>query len=363
MFAVGLAVVSVPPFAPLHIVTDSKYVLKGLTVHRHVWEAQGWFGLSNAGLIRDTIARLRVTAPTTLRWVKGHSGVQGNEGADALAKAAFVASGAQLVAVTQKLAYKFIRKGRQVDCRLTTRRNMDLAQCVIKEIAGNRPTDAMIWAEMWKLETDRPIRVFWWKMLHGAYKMGPYWLNIPACVDRALCKYCGALESMEHVLCVCNSPWRVALWTDVCALLANVGLKTDDLSFAHLLAVSVLALPGRSATVAPACVRLSRIILTEMVYLTWVVRCEWTIGREGNLARLPTVSEIINRWYWRLNRHLWIDVVLATKTKRRCIVPKCLVLETWRGLISCAGEVPDDWMSASEVLVGRASEVNRRGVG
>jgi hypothetical protein len=45
------------------------------------------------------------------------------------------------------------------------------------------------------------IRAFLWKTMHGAYKCGKYWANIPTCEHRGICHACeGVEESMEHIL-------------------------------------------------------------------------------------------------------------------------------------------------------------------
>ncbi len=380
LFAVSLAVNAVPQFAPLHIVTDSKYVFKGLIEFRRLWEAQGWIGVANTKLIRDTIARLRArSAPTSLRWIKGHSGSQGNDGADALAKNAvrtksvvempraptkFVSEGAAMIAMTQKLAYKFVRRSDPSDGRETTRANVSRAREAMRELTKERVSEPMLWLAIWKMDVDRPVRAFWWKLMHGAHRVGKYWKHISGYEERAVCGFCGALESMEHILWTCGSPWRMALWAEVIELLTKRGIKVDQLEFGNVLAVGILVIPKDDGTTPPrADERLTRILLTEMLYMTWVLRCEWTIEREGDQDRMFTIPEVLNRWYWRINRRLKVDVLTARRAKKKDPTQKDVVLETWRGLLSCRGEEPEDWMSLSEVLVGRSGGAARRGVG
>jgi ribonuclease HI len=88
LLAVKAVAERVPPHLPLHIITDSEYVRKGVLKQYHRWEAEGWLTVKNGPLWKATIARLRRrTAPVTIEWVKGHSGHPGNEAADELAAA------------------------------------------------------------------------------------------------------------------------------------------------------------------------------------------------------------------------------------------------------------------------------------
>lgn len=110
-------------FWPLIIKTDSQYVIKGLTTHLRVWEDQGWIGIKNSRLFKKAAYLLRKrTAPTLFEWVKGHSGDEGNEQSDMLAKEGaskdqpddlpldippeYDLQGAKLATMTQVLAYK-----------------------------------------------------------------------------------------------------------------------------------------------------------------------------------------------------------------------------------------------------------------
>lgn len=71
----------------LVVYTDSKYVQKGITEWVFGWEAKNYRNVKNAELWKELKA-LTVGRHITWRWVKGHSGVEGNEIADVLARTA-----------------------------------------------------------------------------------------------------------------------------------------------------------------------------------------------------------------------------------------------------------------------------------
>jgi ribonuclease HI len=76
--------------------TDSTYVLKGITEWIHGWKRNGWKNsakkpVANADLWQALDAA-RTPHDIDWRWVKGHSGDEGNERADELANAGVAAA-------------------------------------------------------------------------------------------------------------------------------------------------------------------------------------------------------------------------------------------------------------------------------
>lgn len=83
----GLA--RIPAGAAVELVSDSQYVLKGLTEWRAGWERKGWRNskgepVANLALWKQLYAAADVRR-VSVRWVRGHNGDRCNEKADALA--------------------------------------------------------------------------------------------------------------------------------------------------------------------------------------------------------------------------------------------------------------------------------------
>lgn len=90
MTAVIEVLCSFPVRTEIEIVTDSAYVLDGATKWIKTWKKNNWKTSSNNQVKnRDLWARLDAATKKhsiTWTWVKGHSGVEGNERADELAR-------------------------------------------------------------------------------------------------------------------------------------------------------------------------------------------------------------------------------------------------------------------------------------
>jgi len=212
-----------PPFQPLAISTDSKYVINGLTTHLGQWENQGWIGIKNAPLFKKVSHLLRLhTAPTTFKWVKGHNGNKGNEGSDKLVKEGankdkedhinltisdeFNVQGPKLNTLTQAIAYRGIKESRKTPTRQTTKENLQKTCDAIHKYTGSLEMDKTIWLSIRKQEIQTKIRQFLFKTMHGTQKIGKFWTTIATLTHREQCRACDTTKTMEHILTRCRKP-------------------------------------------------------------------------------------------------------------------------------------------------------------
>ncbi|KAH9851555.1 RnaseH-domain-containing protein, partial [Lenzites betulinus] len=358
----------------LTIVTDSKYVYYGVTRDLPKWEDAGWIGVANKAEIRDLVARLRKRSATTLlKWVKGHSGDKGNEGADKLAALttaqgysgggaqlstadmAFMPTGARLAACTQKLVYRgILRSSAKQNNRKTTERNLEMCREALEADYGISLNDETLWRNTRRPEIGKRTADFYWRIMHGAYKIGGYWEHVPGYEGRATCAVCGVEENIAHILMDCEAPGTQQLWRLARGLLEKTGFELPRLTLGLIMAAPSLQRRAKPKTKTDSAARLARIVVTETAHLLWKLRCERVIGKEDGSTRRHSESDVVKRWIKRLNERMSIDrglVASGRKEKRRGIT-KEKVLDTWRAVLTDDSEMEEDWIGRKGVLVG-----------
>jgi ribonuclease HI len=77
------------PGSPITVISDSEYVVKGATEWLHNWKARGWRKSDKKPIehrdLWELIDQELQTRDIRFQWVRGHTGVPGNERADVLA--------------------------------------------------------------------------------------------------------------------------------------------------------------------------------------------------------------------------------------------------------------------------------------
>ena len=368
--AVVRALELAPSYAPLTIVTDSRYVIDGLTQNLSEWEDRGWIEVKNQEWFKRAAYLLRKrSAPTAFRWVKGHSGEEGNEESDALAKLGadkdtpddfsleipphFDVQGAKLSSITQAVAYRGIRESSKPAPRRTTTQNTEKIRVDLQNASGELETDSAIW-EILRRQPVRPkIQDFLYKSIHGTHKIGRYWLNIENCNDRSNCTTCDEIETLDHILTECPASTRSVIWTAA----RNIWPHDDELwpaiTLGTILGCGLLEIKTRKQsadqsqednpnepTLNTGATRLAKILISEAAYLVWTMRCGRVIGDKSyNTVAIETA------WRKTINRRLSEDVTAATKVVRRDEYTK-LISSTWRdALRKQHGDLPENWIN------------------
>jgi ribonuclease HI len=215
--------------APMTIVSDSEYVIKGFTKHLTAWENRGFTGVKNRQWFeRGAYLLRRRSARTAFRWVKGHSNDPGNEGADVLAKqgagkehadeisldipSAFNVQGAKIDELTQKTAYEAIRERAPALTRDRTKKRSEEARMAVLNGPFTPILEGQLWNGMRPATLRKNVSQFMYKLVHDTYLIGDRWLDTKS-PERAVCSRCGNQnETIEHILFSCPAPERSAVW-------------------------------------------------------------------------------------------------------------------------------------------------------
>ncbi|TFK62739.1 hypothetical protein BDN72DRAFT_827234 [Pluteus cervinus] len=359
-----------PTHREIKIHTDSKYVLDGLTTHLEKWEDKGWIGISNRELLQATAARLRMrTAPTAFIKVKGHSGVEGNEGADQKANegankdsfdeidtevpSELKVSGAKLSAMTQATLYRGILQTKKLESRRKTEENLELTRYAVQEQTDRLPKNETIWKSIKSKDISRNIRAFMWRTMHDAYKCGKYWENIPNFEERGTCLSCNTTETMDHILTKCQANGQQVIWNLTEQLLTEKGIPWTTPTIGTLLGSTITDFRDEEDRRQPGLNRLYRIVMTESMYLIWKLRCEWKINDDGDPAKAPNHERIRQKWLYTLDQRVKLDSILTNrKIYGKKALSKKSVKTTWKGALENEQDLDENWVGRTGVLVG-----------
>ena len=373
--AVLVASDAAPLSSLLKIITDSRYVIDGLTDNLLEWENRGWIGIKNADLFRKTAYLLKKrTATTHFQWVKGHEGNLGNEESDKLAKEGahkatpdvlnldiprnFDLQGAKLSTLSQAMAYRGIQERKPPYTRPSTEENLQRTRDAISAYSGKIETDESLWLSIRNPNLRIKIRQYLYKSMHKTQKIRAYWKNIPGYEDRQQCQTCNTTESMEHILIGCQEPATRAIWELARNRWPHEDIPWPDISLGTILGCGAISKrdnrnPTENNATGPHKapngpeIRLLQILISESAYLIWALRCERVIW-EKRASRV----EIATRWHNAINKRLTVDKITATKIKRTATAEQ-RVRQTWEKALKIDGDLPDLWLQKKEVLVGR----------
>lgn len=363
MVASLLATRGADPQTRLTQETDSKTVMQAVTTRRQRNEDTGFIEQKNAALTRVMLAALRSRqAPTLFRWVKGHDGHPRNEGADRLAGMAarkqerdevdltipppLRLSGAKLMAMTQRLAYRAIRqeKSAKLPPRRATREVLEVIINDLERVAGAVVKEETLWSSLGKPDVTRECRQFMWKVLHDAFMVGRHWLRPKMSEElqaRAVCRVCNELESMDHILFKCRAVGREHIWSLLRSAWRLTGREERVPTWGSILGAACIPCEaGEDAMHDAPSNALWTTLATESAYLVWKLRCERVIQNEGKEF---TTMEVSNRWHSTMNGRLTMDRSATAKALGDRALKSQRVQMVWKPIIEGADSLPLDW--------------------
>jgi len=262
--------------------------------------------------------------------------------------------GRSLATLTQGAAQRTLIASQRVPERKATLTNIGLAIRAAGDATGVWPTPARVWTSLRSRDIHRPTREFMWKLLHGAYKVGSFWLHVQDHEEKARCLTCGdSIETMQHILLDCKAPGQELVWKLVADLSERAGALWKTPNLGAIMSSSAMNAVNALQRHDPGAQRRHRILVSEAAFLIWRLRCERVIQHGNDPAKFATDNEIVRRWRATVQRRIRLDIQF---TNRRRFGPRALSLasmrNTWEPILHPGSDPPpDNWWGGTGFLV------------
>jgi ribonuclease HI len=307
------AVRTVDTNSVLTIFSTQEYVREAMNKKLPKWEHEGWVGVPHRDVLRCLAAELKARkAPTTFKLAAPGSPERLLcRQATVLAKSAartpenreweFMAlPGLSLQGNRQRVFYQSIReeKTKKMTPRPSTMKALELVRKAAEDNFGRYVSDTDIWRAVHVKDLLPRTAQFLWKGLHNAHRIGNYWVHIPECEDRAICKECDETEDLTHILVGCKSPGRESIWKAAETLWLEKEDRWPAVSLGTILGCGLAEFRDEKGKLNHGTQQLYRILMSESAYLIWRLRNDRVISRDGEPA---TEDEVTNKWKYAIN--------------------------------------------------------------
>ncbi|KAJ8074154.1 hypothetical protein PM082_012446 [Marasmius tenuissimus] len=200
-----------------------------------------------------------------------------------------------------------------------------------------------------------PLRIkrrhFLFLLMHGGYRTGNFWKEIPGYEHRAKCSYCGETESIRHIFLECRAPGRKQVWRLARELWATTGREWPVISMGLIMACAQISFTNDDGKNIPGVSRFFQIVISESAFLIWKLRNQRVINEEDPQSH----KAIENKWIYAIKNRMNLDWLMTDRKRyeKRALSSK-LVRETWK---SVSEDTLEDLRTASRrrgagVLVG-----------
>lgn len=325
------------------IKTDSTYVLNMMDGGHIKAEDMGWLGTPNSDLLQSALYLIRTrTAETYIQKVKAHSGVEGNEKADELAKASlrkepdastiinvpanWKYNGARLAKMTFNSLYQWIR---YLEDKGPTTRAPQIVEWLLEDFTawgGKQHTPESLWSCIRAPPFRREVTDFYWQAFHERTVCGPFFRHWGGeWEERQFCS-CGEMETLQHILNGCSDRgWVTKAWQEAVNILGESKAARQETflipSYEQAMTIGLISRKKKESE------RLIKIVISETAFTIWKLRNAVVIRNEevnGPRAAITVRDTILRRAQvdlnvtrlpeFRLKRHLRRQAAKITAT-------------------------------------------------